>query len=281
MTVHGIGLRIVVATVLFALVCPAYAFTIAVSPARFEERLTARPQTRNIKVVNYGRQPTTVRVRVAHFDLDENNKVREIAPTKQSLDQWIIVRPLEVTIPPGKAATVRFAIRPLARPTPGEHRAMIFLEQLASPKQARENVLNVSYRLGVAVYGYAGGSKVRTKLHGFKADGNGYAMDIESLGNAHSRIKGTFGLWSAGKYPGKTKALTAVASVRKIRGGKIVQIEGAEHSGVLPGFPVLPGYRRTVLEGWRKPLAKGTYHMVAKGTVGELPFTKLLTFKVQ
>jgi hypothetical protein len=221
-----------------------------------------------------------VRIRVAHFDLDEQNKVREIAPTRQSLDQWIIVRPLEVNIPAGTSATVRFAIRPLTRPSPGEHRAMIFLEQLQDEKQAKANVLNVAYRLGVAVYGYAGDRQVRTKLHGVQADAKGFGLDIESLGNALSRISGAYGVWPAKSFPGKVEAVDAVGRIRSALGKKLPAVAGTELSGSLPGFPVLPGYRRTVSEGWRQPLAKGSYKFVAAGRVGELAFTEIVDFTV-
>ena len=71
-----------------ATAAPAAAFTVAVSPSRIEETLTGRPVTQTLKIINYGTEPTLVKIRVANFDLDDGNRVREIAPTAESLDRW-------------------------------------------------------------------------------------------------------------------------------------------------------------------------------------------------
>ena len=256
------------------------AFTIAVSPARIEVALTARPKTKTIKVVNYGKEATSVAVRVAHFDLDENNKVREIAPTPQSLDQWLIVRPLKVKIPPGKTATIRFAIRPLTRPAPGEHRAIIFLEQHDAKLDQPGNRLNIGYRIGVAVYAYASPKRIQSKLHAIAVSKSSYSLDVESLGNSHSRITGMFGLWPKDKYPGDSSARASVASANA-SGKPNAAVAGSQISGKLPSLPVLPGYRRKITKGWRQPLKSGLYRFVAVGAVGEAQFTRVLPVEIK
>ncbi len=258
----------------------ALAFTIAVSPARVEETLTTRPKTRTIKVINYGSKPTTVAVRVAHFDLDEQNKVREIAPTRQSLDQWLIVRPLKLNIKPGKTATIRFAIRPLARPTPGEHRAVIFLEQNDVRNDKSPDQLNLAYRIGVVVYAYADPKRVKSRLHGISVSKSGLSLDVESLGNAHSRINGMYGIWPVKTYPGDKRALAAVRNSNALIKRKKA-VAGALVSGPLPAYPVLPGYRRTVTNGWHRQLPAGSYRIVTVGKAGEVGFAKVLPLDIK
>ena len=93
---------------------------IAVSPSRFEVEIGPKPTTEAVTVMNLGKDPVTIMVTVASWDLDELNKVRILEPDEQSLDQWMVINPLRFTVPSGKSQTVRFSIRPKIRPLPGE-----------------------------------------------------------------------------------------------------------------------------------------------------------------
>ena len=64
-----------------------------------------------MKLFNKSAKDIKVAIRVANFDLDEQNRVRELAPTPHSLDQWIIIRSLRFVIKAGETRTIRFAVR--------------------------------------------------------------------------------------------------------------------------------------------------------------------------
>lgn len=261
-------------------VAPAAAFTIGVSPARIEDEIGGRPKTYSLQVINYGKSATTVQIRVVNFDLDENNQVREIAPRPDSLDQWIIIRPLKVRIAPGKRAVVRFAIRPTSRPKPGEHRAMIFLEQ--KPEQLKgQKAIRVAYRIGVAVYGQVGKKQIASKLHGLRVVPRGIVVDGEAIGTASSRLNGHFAIWPLGKAPAEAAAIGQVAALSKQSPTKFKPPQGAAAAGPLASLPVFPGTRRNLLTAWPKQLAPGSYTLAVSGRLGERRIAKTLTFKVR
>ncbi|MGD9829916.1 MAG: molecular chaperone [Hyphomicrobiaceae bacterium] len=264
---------------LLAMAAPAWAFQIAVSPLRFEIDLNGRPVAKALQVFNQGHEPIQVSVSVAHFDLDENNKVREIAPTAHSLDQWIVVRPLSFTIPPGASQTVRFAVRPYVRPKPGEYRAMIFLEQKGSQAVARR--INVRFRFGVAVYAYVGSPERTSKLHGVATGPNGLTLDVESLGNAHVRLEGNVGIWPAASFPGEAKAKALVVAKQSAKQTKTVLPPGAVFAAPLPNLPILPGTRRKVATALPQPLKPGAYRAVIVGSLSGKPISRLLSFDVR
>ena len=264
--------------VILGVVPLAQAFTVAVSPARIETELTSRPQTQTIKIVNYGNSPTSLKIRVANFDLDAANKVREIRPEPNSLDQWIIIRPLALTLAPGEARTIRFAIRPLSRPRTGEHRAMIFLEQ----DRANSNsvgAIDVSYRLGVAVYAHLGAKRLATKVHNVAASPQGITVNLESKGDAQSRLSGAYAVWPAGKSP--ANAVAAVKQLTGGRDGRLVVPKGAVASGMLAGLPVFPGTRRAISTPWASGLPKGDYTVVVAGQAGEQSLARTLPLKIR
>lgn len=254
----------------------------AVSPARIEIPIGKRPVARALKVTNQGNEAISVAIRVANFDLDENNKIREIAPTAQSLDQWIIIRPLKFTVPAGKTRTIRFAVRPYVQPRPGEHRAMIFLEQTPSKNSKRKpNTLEVRFRFGVAVYGQAGPARRRTRLHAISADAAGFGLDVQNVGNAHARLRGRYGVWPVARFPGGVKARALLQASAKSKTGQIATPKGATLAGLLPSSPVLPGYRRRLGSKWPKPLAQGRYLIQFVGRLGDASFIKQKTFVVE
>jgi len=93
---------------------PATALEIAVSPARFELDLNQKRKTQTLEIVNSSDRPVEIGIDMANFDLDENNQLRVLPPTEQSLDQWIAINPTRVKIPAKGRRTMRFAIRPFS-----------------------------------------------------------------------------------------------------------------------------------------------------------------------
>ena len=137
---------------------------VGISPTRFELEIGARPTLESFRVVNLGDDPLEIQISVAHWEMDENNQVTVVAPTEQSLDQWMVINPLRFTLPPRQTQAVRFSIRPRVEPEPGEHRAMIYLQQIL-PEGGGTPGIRFRFQYGVTVYGYAGEVRRLGKLH--------------------------------------------------------------------------------------------------------------------
>jgi P pilus assembly chaperone PapD len=254
------------------------AFQMGVAPMRHEFSLSTKPVTRSIKLLNQGADDMKISLRVAHFDLDKNNNVREIAPTPQSLDQWIILRPLKFTIKAGQTKTIRFAVRPKARPKPGEHRAIILINRSDKPKKT-VGKLNIGFRFGVVVYAHVGKVVRRAKLRAVRTAPTGLEFDIQSTGNAHARMIGSYGVWPAAKFPGRTVAAAMISRSEFIkRAGH--KPSAAVAANLLPDTPVLPKTRRTVHAKFANSLPPGKYRALVKGRIGARSLTRVISFKV-
>ncbi|MDX1388368.1 MAG: hypothetical protein R3344_04215, partial [Acidobacteriota bacterium] len=175
---------------------------IAVSPSRFEVEIGSKPTTESVDVVNLGDQAVTIKVTVATWDLDERNQVRILEPDEQSLDQWMVVNPLQFTIPAGRTQTVRFSIRPKIRPLPGEHRAMLYFEQVLPEETAAR--IRLKFKVGVAVYAFAGDVTREGTLHGIDVvhgqNPAHFRFDVSSDGTAHVRLHGEYEVYRADDY---------------------------------------------------------------------------------
>jgi len=248
---------------------------VAISPPRFELEIGPRPSTEAIRVSNLGDEAIEIEVTVANWDLDESNSVRVVEPTEQSLDQWMIINPLKFSVPPRKTQNVRFSIRPRVAPEPGEHRAMIFLDQVL-PEGGSKKGIRMRFQYGVAVYGQVGQKVLKGELHGVEVGiEKGHvvgAFDISCTGNAHVRLDGQYAIWPAAVYPGKD-ATGVIAS-------KAETPEGLLHFGRLPSLPVLPGCRRRLAFDLDLPLEPGDYIVDINGELAGKPLNQFLPLSV-
>lgn len=265
--------------------CPISAISIGVSPPRFELKIEQKKQTTQVfKVLNNGSKPTTFRVYTQGWTLNEKNETQRVAPSEQSLAQWIVINPVQFTLPPGKTQTVRFAIRPRVQPQPGEHRAFIFVEELPSQDEITDQKATVAVkvigRFGVAVYGYVGDIKrvgvlnsitVNTKTAPVKA-----TFDISSQGTAYVRMKGQYAIWPANKYPG-TGATKKIANLEP---GKTKLPDELLEVGTLPSNPVLPDTRRQLILSISKKLPPGQYILDINGDLNGTAIDKGIPFTV-
>ncbi len=251
---------------------------IAVSPARVELTLGAAPTTESIRIFNLGGEPTEVKVRLAPWTLDEANQVQVVEPDEQSLDQWMVVNPLRFTVAPGGYQTVRFSVRPRVRPTPGEHRAMIFFEQV--PPQDPTAQLRVAFTFGVAVYAYAGEITRAGVVEGIEAAADGASLragiTIASEGNAHIRLLGQYAVWPADRFPG-TAATGELPGLDQEGFAPAAPMLAA---GFLPTTPVLPGTRRVVPLAVALALPTGSYVLDLNGTLGDQAVDRAIPFVV-
>lgn len=255
-----------------------YAFQLGVAPMRYEMELGPKPETRSLKIINQGADEMEVAIRVANFTLDENNLIKEIASTRQSLDQWILIRPLRFKLKAGETRTVRFAVRPLTRPRPGEHRAVIFIERTGNTAK-QQGKLKIGFRFGVVVYAHVGERVRRADLKGVSANRDGLALDVQSTGNAHARIIGTYGVWPERAFPGRTVAAAMIDRSEFIKSPNH-RPEGSIGASLLPDTPVLPGARRTIKANFESKLPPGRYRALMRGRIGETPVEREITFAV-
>lgn len=265
--------RAVVASVLLLASVSLANAQVGVSPPILELTLGSRPAPAAFRFFNLTDRTLDVRVTVRNWDLDENNQVRVLPPDEQSLDQWIILQPGRFTVPPGKSQALRIEIRPRVKPAPGEHRAMIYFEEVPPAHEPPSKApFRVYFRLGAAVYAYAGEIRTSAKLNCIDADATGLAFDISSLGNAHVRLHGQYAVWPAARYPGAGKT-------PYVEGKETAAPSGVFALGSFPDVPVLGGTRRVVRGLFAKPLAPGDYVLDLNGSLADLklvfgvPFT--------
>jgi hypothetical protein len=267
---------------MLALGCyPTSAISIGVSPPRFELNIGQKKQTTQVfKVINKSSKPSTFRIYTQSWTINEKNETQIVPSTEQSLNQWIVVNPVQFTLPPGQTQTVRFAVRPRVQPKPGEHRAFIFIEEIPIQETNTDKkaaiAVKVLGRFGVAVYGYVGDVKrvgvlnsitVDTKKAPVKA-----VFDISSQGTAYARMDGQYGIWSASKYPG--------ASVTKKIADKIQLPDGLLDTGSLPSKPILPDTRRQLILNITKKLPPGQYVLDINGNLNGTAIDKGIPFTV-
>lgn len=260
------GLLLLVAAPLWA--------QIGLSPPKLDITIdeSGKPSAHSIRVVNFGDEEVEVQVVVHNWDMDESNTVRILPPTEQSLDQWMAISPLRFTIPPEGSQVVRFSVRPLVEPEPGEHRAMLFFEQVP-PEQTGPEIRFI-FRMGAAVYGQVGETIRIGKLHSAQADGYSAQFDISSIGTANVRFDGQYAVWPADLYPGaeQTQPIDGLESGDYSAPGPIIE------AGTLPPTAVLPGTRRVVDMNLREALDAGDYVLDLNGSLGETPIDLAVPF---
>jgi hypothetical protein len=251
---------------------------IAVSPSRFELALGDRPTTESVNLINMSDRDVTVQVSTANWDLDEANQIRLLEPDEQSLDQWMVINPVRFTVPAGETQTVRFSIRPRVRPEPGEHRAMIYFNQVL-PEARDERILRVRFNVGVAVYAMVGDPLRAGRLNEVSVETGRSPVvtrfDVSSEGGAHVRLSGNYAVYPAALYPGveSTGGLD-----RELREGRL-----PEHvlvAGYLPARPVLPETRRDVFLRLARELPPGEYVLDLNGELAGERIDRAVPFSV-
>lgn len=247
---------------------------LALSPSRIEMHPDKENTTESITVLNLGTEPMQVQVSVQNWDLDEQNAYRALPPTPQSLDQWLIINPVRLTIPPKSQQTVRLAVRPKAKPQAGEHRAMVFFHQL--PRDNSKGV-NVLFKVGVPIYAFFGDTRHEATLHSmtFEADKRELVFDVSNSGNAYVRPRGYYMVVSADNTESEQGLLNRLnAKTGEVEGDKPLA------SGKLASKPVFAGERRTVQASIAaKEKLPATYLLAVKVDVAGTIFEKVYTIQ--
>ena len=247
---------------------------IGVSPSMLELSIGSKPVNESLRLFNLKKTPTKVNVEVYNWTLDENNEVKLIPPTEQSLDQWMLINPKSFVLEPGKSQVVRLSIRPPVKPAPGEHRALIyFTEERMNDTTAvgEETPVEVLFKLGVGVYANANPIKRSSSLKGLSLGKNGNSLkaSITNSGNVHTRLKGTYSIWKKAKFPGIQNAEKYVTDAAAEKAP-----EGLVASGQLNQTPVLPGKTRTITTQLPSLPGPGSYVVAVSGALGEKKIEK-------
>ena len=252
---------------------------VAVSPGKFEIEIGNRPSVQSLRLFNLGDREIEVQASVANWTLTEDSTVRVVEPTEQSLDQWIVINPLRFKIAARSSQTVRFAVRPRVAPDAGEHRAMLYFEEML-PEERNAGEVYVNFKVGVAVYGNAGEIRREPELHGIEvvSDHRVFAarFDLSSHGNAHVRLGGQYAIWPVTAFPGAS----AVIPIAKVGEAGAELPPGVLAAGLLPSVPVLAGTRREIPLIVRHALPAGEYVFATLGAISGRQFRESVRFLV-
>ncbi|BAY69219.1 molecular chaperone [Anabaena sp. FACHB-709] len=261
---------------------PANAVNLGVTPSKFHVDITSKKtSSQAIRILNFDTKPVELKVYVQSWTMTEQNKLQIIPAEEQSLEQWIVFTPSRFTIPPRGSQTVRFAVRPRVKPRSGEHRAILFVEEVPRRDSTAANKgVNLIGKLGIAIYGYTGDIKRVGVLNAVKVETKPKALnavfDISSQGNGYVNMQGQYTIWPAAQYPG-AEATQPIANIGKPE-TKIP--EPVVHAGLLPSTPVLPDSRRQVLLPIKKDLPPGKYVLDIKGDLNGVAIKKGIPFTV-
>jgi P pilus assembly chaperone PapD len=252
---------------------------LGVSPPRIEVEMNNKGRSQTINIVNFASKPVEMRAFVRTWTMNENNELEDIQSSDQSLDQWIAFTPSRFTIPANGSQTIRFAIRPKVKPPNGEHRAIIYIEEI--PLQNKQNTPAVTTvaRMGVVVYAYSGEIKRVGAINSMNIDTQGNAIravfDVSNTGNAHVRIKGQYAIWPAANYPGAkaTQPITVSGNSAKLP-------QNVLSVGDLNLPPVLPANRRRLVLPITQKLPPGNYVLDINGEMSGTPVDTSIPFTV-
>ena len=214
-------------------------------------------------------------VQVQHHAALDQRSIRRRAPDEQSLDQWMVVNPLHFSIPARGSQTVRFSIRPRVPPRPGEHRAMIYFNQVLPP--AEHKAVRVKFSFGVAVYAAVGDVSRIGEIHDVSiVPGTNpvvVRLDVSSAGTAHVRLSGRYAIYAADAYSGAQDSVS--------RGPAEGQgASAAVASGLLPSRPVLPSTRRQLRIQTEHELPTGAFVLDLSGDLSGQPVHVALPFRI-
>ena len=230
-----------------------------ISPSRFEITYDGKSKTHVITFINYSNRNISARLSLANWTLD-NEEIVEIAPTPQSLDQWMLITPINFKVPPKESQTIRFAIRPKSKPKAGEHRAMIWIDEVLDSSRPSKG-MTAKFRFGIAVYlnvppVYAKG-KLQKVIASSDTKDLQVALKYANSGNVHDRLTGTVSLWKVNTTLSKKQKSDILSQ----------DIESKEllSKVTIPSRPILAKLKQTMVVSLPKPKYKGRYLLVVDG----------------
>lgn len=253
------------------------------SPQYYDLSLDEAQKTHAFRLFNMTKEDKQVRVSVVNWDFDDRNEIRLLPSTDSSLDQWVVINPVEFTIPTGQSQAVRFSVRPALELAPGEHRAMLIFDEVPQPLAAGEattpgaqTALRARFQFRTAIYCQVGQVVHSADLAQAAADAKGMHLTLRATGTANARFDAQYMVWKAGSFPGLDK----VALLANLSVAKPALPAGMVAAGRLPGQPVLPGGTRDYDEPFATALTPGAYVVVLLGKLGDDKLARQVAFSV-
>lgn len=258
-------------------VSPAFA-QIGISPQLLDVRIDGPAAVHSLKLFNFTDEEKHVEVVVHNWTFDAAGEVELIAPTEHSLERWIIINPLRFTIPPKGTQTVRVAIRPGVELPPGEHRGIVYFEEVLPPLPPDQpaGMMRGRFRIGAAVYGQVGEPMRTAELSDIVIAADQLQARLTATGSANTRMTGHYGIWPAATAPeDPARVLQALVA------DKAKELpEDMSAFAAINNAPVLPGQQRVVLTPLDQPLAPGRYVLAMVGTLGDGPLAVTRTLEI-
>jgi P pilus assembly chaperone PapD len=253
------------------------------SPQYYDLSLDEAQKTHAFRLFNMTKEDKQVRVNVVNWEFDEHYEIRVLPGTDKSLDQWVVVNPVEFTIPAGQSQAVRFSIRPAVELAPGEHRTMLIFDEVPQPQAIGEatapgaqTALRARFQFRTAIYCQVGQVTRSADLTQASANAKSVHLQLRATGNANTRFDGQYMVWKAGAFPGIEK----VALLGNLSEIKPVLPAGMVSAGRLPGQPVLPGGTRNYDVPFDATLGAGSYVLVLLGNLGNDKLARQVPFNV-
>ncbi len=247
-----------------------------ISPDRYQIVFDERGgETQSLLVQNLSDEPLSLSLSVSNWELNDENQIVVAPPTESSLDQWIVINPLKVTIPPGAPQTIRWAVMPRMQPQQGEYRAIIFVEEELPPRENPNSTeIRMKMRYGLPIYGQVGETIESAQLNGVNVAKTGEKLhiDLSNDGNKHARMSGNYGIWPTAEFPGSKEALKLLRAINPEN-----QAEAEFNFGIMPAAVILPGIRRSVPLDLKLQDA-GEYTIQLNAEFAQLKITEAISF---
>lgn len=241
------------------------------SPQYYDLSLDEAQKTHAFRLFNMTKEDKQVRVSVASWDFDDRGEIRLLPGTDASLEQWVVVNPVDFTITAGQTQAVRFSIRPATQLPPGEHRAMLIFDEVPPPKSASDEssagsqaALRARFQFRTAIYCQVGDVTRTAELSQLSASAKGLHVRLRATGSANTRFDGQYMIWKSASFPGIDK----VALLGNLSDKKPELPAGMVAAGRLPGQPVLPGGTHDYDVPFDTALGGGSYVAVLFGMLG-------------
>lgn len=248
-----------------------------ISPDRYQIVFDERGgETQSILVQNMSDEPLSLSLSVSNWALNDENQITVVPPTESSLDQWIVINPMRVTIPPGAPQTIRWAIMPRLKPVEGEYRAIIFIEEELPPREKVEGTeVRMKMRYGLPIYAHVGSTIESAQLNEIAVTrlGDKLNLDITNDGNIHARLSGNFGIWPSDEFPGTDAALKQLQSVNADNEQEMDFVVGN-----MPPSVILPGNRRVLNMPFPLHDETGNYTIQLNADFAQVEITETLSF---
>lgn len=266
--------KLALALGLCVLSTPALA-QVGISPAYYDLSAAEAGKTQTFRLFNYTDQAKKVRVSLAPWDADAANQPRLLPPGPTTLDQWVVVNPVEFEVAPQSSQAVRFSVRPAAELPTGEQRVMFIFDEINPP--AEEGKMRARFQFRSALYVQSGQTVRKGDIESITTTAEGAKVRLKNAGNANVRLLGQFAIWQADAFPG----VAATSLVPGLGTSEAKLAKGQVVANNLPGNPVLPGETHDIAFAYGgSALKPGRYVLDFNGKLGDAQLDRSVEFVV-